>query len=345
MLKIATLYHAQVSLIRGGIPTYLNQTKEQCTAHNCQFDNYGYYKYNKRQSIMNKSILNHPIIVYGEEKKQELIDKLNEYDIVINYLPVVKLSKDEHRDSLEDFVLNIWKDLKAVKVIQQHTAFYGPKLITNEFTDKLVEYSDVVMTRSEQHPFAQYAKSKGKQWFQLKLYYDFDQFESKEKKTQIVSFGRPIACKKLKPLEEAKTTLEKYMTVIPADGVTKHEIGLRLFAESKILFCPTLSKEDYEYADQLEYVQMEGLANDCILVLNKRQGENCYHEGVKWIDIPNFALWFDEKDLEWTWNQIIEIAQDPEATKKFALAKNKFREELKISNLIRDMQTIKCLNK
>lgn len=338
-MKIATLYHASAGLAMGGIPTYLNTIQEHGKLFNFQIDNFGFYKYAKDGALGNKRHLIKPIEIYNDKTK--LLDKLNEYDIVIMYFPPTKLNTTEQEISTREFVFDIWKNIKAVKVVQMHLAMYGQKLKPHPFIHEVIEYCDVTMSRSKHNPVAELGNALGKPWVQLKLFYDFDQFESKEKKNQICSFGRPVGCKKLKPLEKAKTILENYMTVIPADGVMKHKEGLEMFAESKILFCPTLAKAGHEYANQLEYVQMEGLANDCILVLNKLQGEHCYHEGVRWIDIPNFALWFDEKDLEGTWNKIIEVMQDPEATKKFSLAKNKFREELKIENFERQMNYIK----
>lgn len=63
----------------------------------------------------------------------------------------------------------------------------------------------------------------------------------------------------------------------------------------------------------LEYSQIEVLQCGRILILHKREGENSYlPDETRWIDIPYFAIWLDEKDYESTAKEIIRVLNDEE---------------------------------
>lgn len=336
-MKIAMLAHMVTPFEKVGVLTYLNDFEKYCNRFNIGYSIFGYNStLTKPITEYNKSMLNSPIQTYND--KDKLLEQLNDFDMVILFSQLTK-TKGDHVKSQEEFVFEIWKNIKGVKAFQMHQASYGDKLKEHPYINEIIDSCDIVMSRSKEHPVSKLALSKGKSWFQLKLFYDFDQFGNhlEHKQKLISAIGRPVGFKKLKPLGENVHKLIPYMSVCyPNERQTRtFEENLELFSKSSICFAPTSTKRLHEYAGQLEYVQMEALAHNCILVLNKKQGQSCYYKGTRWLDIPNLAIWFDENNPDQCWEDIKEVMSDIETNlKKYTTLRNIIENELDPQNFL-----------
>lgn len=336
MLKIATIYHAHSNHFPGGIPKYVNELQQYTKRFDMIVDNYGYNKFAQNKSYRNKNILDKPTLVYNNP--EELVEQLDKYDLVIMYLTPQTPRNPIFLESVEEFVYEVWKNISTTKVFQMHLSCYGSKIKNHLHINSILEYSDIVMSRSPENPVSKLAIEKyNKPWRKLKLYYDTSVFNKEHiKKKKIVSLGRPSGCKQLKYLSQNRDKLEQYMEVSCNDNYFGHQTGMKLLSESMICFAPTLAKCSWEYNNAIEYVQAEALFNDCILVLDKLQLENCYHNGIRWKDIPYFAIEFDKNNMQKTWDKIIEVINNEEERKKYTIAKEIFLKEMDINNFIID---------
>lgn len=71
------------------------------------------------------------------------------------------------------------------------------------------------------------------------------------------------------------------------------------------------------YGDRMEYAMMEIIACGCIPVFDRHWGENCRtKEGVRYIDIPNFAIFSKFDDHEATVKEMIKVMNDKELQNK-----------------------------
>lgn len=93
----------------------------------------------------------------------------------------------------------------------------------------------------------------------------------------------------------------------------------KILSKTMFAFLPFKSTNGNVYGDRFEITQMEAIANKCILILHKQQGEGCRtKDNVRWIDIPYFAIWFDEHDIDSFVKQIEKVVNDKELQKKYA---------------------------
>ena len=91
----------------------------------------------------------------------------------------------------------------------------------------------------------------------------------------------------------------------------------------------------------LEYSQLEVLQCGGILILHKYEGENSYlPDGRRWIDVPYFAIWLDEENLQSTADKIEEVLKDKELQELYKktpkellqplMDENKLKEDLEL---------------
>ncbi|UDY80704.1 glycosyltransferase [Geobacillus phage GR1] len=104
--------------------------------------------------------------------------------------------------------------------------------------------------------------------------------------------------------------------IVPTYGRIEREEVLNKFNQS--LFACTLFKfktgiDKSFYGDRLEYTMQEAICAGAILVVDKEWAEECKTvDGVRYIDIPNFAIYMDEKNPHDAIQEMKKVAESPE---------------------------------
>ena len=331
----------------GGDITYISDFKNLSERNGTPLDIFFYKRSRKSigfEIIPNKQT-NSDFIHFSKSDIDELFERLKSYDFVCF---VQTPHQSEYKKEQRQEILERFKSLKAIKGLQAHIWPEPPfAFVTNLFD--YIAASDVLITREDdpEVPTTVIGKKLGKTIIPLTLYSDLDKFvdHSIDKKMKLLYRGRfdshkrPFFLGNLSyHLKELIPEMEYELMGIDAtigafarihskewadtyrfperDGgwvkVSKpfaHSDGIKEMQRSMFGYSPR-TKLSGSY---LEYAQIEVLQTGGILVLSKKEGENSYlPDGTRWIDIPHFAIWLDEEDLEQTAKDIVKVANDPE---------------------------------
>lgn len=244
-----------------------------------------------------------------------------------------------------------YRDVNCYKILQNH---YGPEKYT-VCTPYMIDYilaSDKVMGHSENDRFYELTKTLGVPFEKIQLFIDFDDFEkttNKNKKMKYVGRGSSLKGYQHIPkiadrLYDAGIRIDMhgmtrdmsvyqnlirlentcYLGKPNSDKTTIYAWGLYskdeisdILSDAMFVFAPTKFKQG-EYNNRFEIAQLEAIAHGCVLILHKLHGENCYMpDGKRWIDVPEFAIWFDDKDMQPCVDKIIELLNNKELRNKY----------------------------
>src|SRR5699024_3133176 len=330
----------------GGVTTYISNFKELAEKEGHILDIFSFSKgrlkkrFEPTENKQNGTVF----LEFTKKDIEDLFNKLNDYDFVcFVQAPGQSNFKRKERDQ----ILEKYKSLDVLKGFQAHI-FDKP---TSPFTSQLIDYcvsADVLFTRDDDDNLTSTvaAKKLGKTIIPITLYSDLDKYidDSIEKQTKILFRGRMEFNKRPHRLGD----LSYHLKHIP--GLKFHLMGIDnglgalsvihtkewsrtfRFPEREggwVDVTPSFPFEEgikemqkslFGYAPRnklsgsyLEYSQIEVLQCGGIPILHKYEGENSYLEdGTRWIDIPYFAIWLDEKDYEGTAKQIIKVLYDEE---------------------------------
>lgn len=244
-----------------------------------------------------------------------------------------------------------YRDVNAFKVLQNH---YGPEKYTAG-TPYMLEYiyaSHRVMGHSDNDRFYKLCKIANVPFTKIKLFVDFKEFDSDFKKDKSLKYiGRGSSLKGFQHVPKISQCLYDegiridmhgmtrdmsvyqkllrfedvcYLGKPNSDKTTIYAWGLyskseltKILSNAMFVFAPTKFKGG-EYNNRFEIAQLEAIGHKCVLILNKLHGENCYMpDGTRWIDIPNFAIWFDEKNPKKCAEEIIKLSKDENLRNKY----------------------------
>lgn len=239
-----------------------------------------------------------------------------------------------------------YRNANAYKILQNH---YGPEKYTAR-TPYMLEYmleSNKVMGHSDNDRFYQLCKLIRVPFVKIKLFVDFNEFNGDFEKNKSLKYvGRGSSLKGFQHIPKMSQQLcdagiridmhgmtrdmSVYQKLLKFDDVcylgqhksdkttiyawgqySKSELT-NILSDAMFVFAPTKFNAG-EYNNRFEIAQLEAIAHKCVLILNKVHGESCYMpDGTRWIDIPNFAIWFDEKNPEKCAEEIIKLSNDKE---------------------------------
>lgn len=297
--------------------------------------------------------------LYNINHIDEFRDKINQYDSIIMINSYVMTLSDIKTEERKQKILNecyeffkCYKEAKAFKIYQNH---YGVEVHTTK-TPYVVDYlmcSDKIMGQSLNDSFYKLAIATGIPYEKIQLSVDFSGNQTFEKDKIMTYIGRPASVKGYHHIPKfAKQLASKgiriemhgitrdmssYQNIIKLDNVCyegdfknekpdifvwgpyKKQDVSKILSKTMFAFLPFKSTNGDVYGDRFEITQMEAIANKCILILHKQQGEGCRTKGnVRWIDIPYFAIWFDENDIDGFIKQVEKVVNDKELQRKYA---------------------------
>lgn len=245
-----------------------------------------------------------------------------------------------------------YRDAKATNKIYQNHFGIERYTMKTPFAIEYILASDKAMGHSLDDDFYKMVKALGVPFEKIQLFTEFNVDKDKLVKEKTFKYiGRPSTVKGFqyvrrfsKPLAESGIRIEmhgmtrdasSYHNLIKFDNVayldeykndnpeifaygpySKTEVN-DILANAMFAYLP-FKTSGKSYGDRFEIAQLEAIANGCVLILRKEQGESCKNkDGVRWIDIPHFAIWFDLKNLDKFVNEVIEISNNDKLRKKY----------------------------
>ena len=109
--------------------------------------------------------------------------------------------------------------------------------------------------------------------------------------------------------------------IVDVNGKLEHHEVLETFNKSmfaSVIIKLKSDKDKNSYGDKLEYIMQEAIMAGAILVVNKDWAENCRTiDGIRYADIPNFAISMDLEEPSKAIKEMKRIAADPDLQKLY----------------------------
>jgi len=341
----------------GGHTTVCVDLKKFCDLNGFDTHFYSYAPGKKKRKLFLNKDANFTFDEFCQYDAEQILDELNKFDLIILLEPP---NKTGNKADCELF-MDIYEKAKPIKWYQYHDA-HMKQTARNRALLEAIAYSDIVSAHDENSEVAQIAKKCGKTFKKIKLFRKFDDmqelFDNINRKREVMYIGRfevwkgplymlPIA-QKLKEnnilpsmigIDRSPASYHNLLShelvkngTIDVQGRYNFDYGFERLKNAMFAFTPT-HLPNHDYGNRMEYCQLEAISSGCIPILHKDQGENCaLSNGTKWIDIPYFAIWLDDKNPEETANKIIEVANSEELQKLYKGTALKFmKQELDFS--------------
>lgn len=344
----------------GGHTTVCVDLKKFCDLNGIDTHFYSYSPGKKKRKMYLNPDANFEFDEFCEYDSIAVLNELNTYDLIILLEPPNK-SGTKHDCKV---FMDIYKKATPKKWYQYHDAQLR-QTSRNRALLEAIAYSDIVSVHHLDSLVANIARKSGKRVEKIKLFRKFDDmqeaFDNENRRREVMYIGRfeawkgPTLMLKIgKQLREESILptmigIDRSMAsyhcllsnelvengTIQVEGRYNFDYGFARLKNAMFSFTPT-NLANHDYGNRMEYCQLEAISSGCIPILHKDQGENCTLEaGTKWIDIPFFAVWFDEENPENTIRAITDIANDEHLQKKFKGTALKYmKRELDYSNFM-----------
>lgn len=337
-MKIAVLKFGKEKM--GGHSAVLVETKYYCDNNNHELKCFSYtVGETKRKLWKYKAADDFVFDNFCKDDKNDIIDELEKYDVLIMLEPPTKAgTKEDAR-----IYLDIYKSVqKPVKWLMSCNIKLGFIKRTREILETLAE-SDIVSTHVKGADWKLIADKVGKKTIKTPLFKRIDEFKdyyNNENRENLVLYaGRyenykgpqhmPLISKQLTEsgikckmigidrspasfhgLLQSPEVLEGRIEVKPPYVLSE---GYEEMSKATFLFSPMNADH---CSDFLEFSQVEGIICGCIPIFHKNT-KNFSYNGVKFGDIKNFAIWFDETNPQPCIDEIKRVAANKELQKEY----------------------------
>lgn len=355
----------------GGITTFLSDFKEKSKTLGVETDLYIFKKGKSKKNFEEKAYEQTKVNYYQFAKIEieELFEKFEAYDFVCfaQTPPYALFDKEERMMILEKF-----KNLKPISGIQMHNIEVEGNF---NYNTNLLEYygiTDVIISKEDDRlPATNIAKKLNKTYIPLTLYSDLDKYidENIEQEEKILYRGRfenykrphylgrlsyylkdrnPNLKYKMMGIESSIGALniihkepwaktyrfpDKTGGWVEVEDKFVKEDGIKEMQKCLFGFAPKTKVS----SSFLEYAQLEVLQCGGILILHKYEGENSYlPDGRRWIDVPYFAIWLDEDNLQNTADKIEEVLKSKELQKLYKETPKKLLQPLMDESMLEE---------
>ena len=332
-MKIAILKYGREKM--GGHSAFLAELQHYCDENNHEVRCFSYtIGAKKRKQYKFEMAENFVFDEFCSEDLCQIAAELEMYDLLIMLEPATKAGTKEEGQ----LYTKIYSQVKNPK---KWLLSYNIKLGYIKRVRDILETiaaSDVVSTHSEQAEWCVIGRKSSKSWFKTPLFKRIEEykhyFDNTDRNLEILFAGRyenykgshmmPLISKTLSEngIKCSMIGIDRspasYHGLLVTDEVTSGRIdvqgpykmteGYERMSKSLFSFAPMKLTKD-ECSGILEYSQVEGIACGCIPVLHKNSQEFEYN-GVKFKDIPYFAIWFDEENPEECAKEIVKVAKD-----------------------------------
>lgn len=344
----------------GGHTTVCVDLKKFCDLSGIETHFYSYAPGKKKRKTFFNQDANFEFDEFCEYNAVEILNELNTFDLIILLEPPTKqASKFDCK-----LFMDIYKNATPKKWYQYHDAQMR-QTSRNRGLLEAIAYSDIISAHDENSEVAQIAKKSGKIFKRIKLFRKFDDFQesydNENRRKEVLYIGRfeiwkgPLYMlsvgEKLREngvipsmigIDRSPASYFQLLSnslvengTISVEGRYNFEYGFERLKNAMFSFTPT-HLPNSDYGNRMEYCQLESISSGCIPILHKDQGENCKLEnGIKWIDIPYFAVWFDNENPELAVEEIVRISKSKELQKLYKGTALKYmRQELDYSNFL-----------
>ena len=332
-MKIAILKYGREKM--GGHSAFLAELQHYCDENNHEVHCYSYsIGAKKRKQFKFEMAENFMFDEFCSEDFCQIAAELEMYDLLIMLEPATKAGTKEEGQMYT-------KMYTQVKNPKKWLLSYNIKLGFIKRVRDIIEtvaVSDVVSTHSDKAEWCVIGRKSGKSWFRTPLFKRVEEythyFNNEDRNNEILFAGRyenykgshfmPLISKTLSEngIKCSMIGIDRspasYHGLLVTDEVTSGRIdvqgpykmteGYERMSKALFSFAPMKLTKD-ECSGILEYSQVEGIACGCIPVLHKNSQEFEYN-GVKFKDIPYFAIWFDEENPEECAKEIVKVSKD-----------------------------------
>lgn len=329
----------------GGHTTVCVDLKKYCDSHGIETHFYSYAPgKKKRKTFINEdaNFAFDEFCVNTTKDADEIVSELNEFDLIILLEPPTKAASKN--DALT--FMSIYESAKPIKWYQYHDA-QMKQTSRNRGLLEAIAYSDIVSTHHPDSPVAKIARKCGKHVTSIKLFKDFSMFEEFYKNNnrirEVMYIGRFEKWKGPTYMLDIAENLRNegilptmigidrspasYHTLlsnklvengtIEVEGRYNFDYGFARLKNTMFAFVPT-NLPNLDYGNRMEYCQLESIACGAIPIMHINQGQNCCtSDGVKWIDIPYFAIWYDDKNPQKAIDEIVSVANNENLQMKY----------------------------
>lgn len=367
-MKFAVLKFERETI--GGHTNSLNEMRIMCKDKNYEFKCFTYTPKARKSKIY--KIVNFPdleMFEFTTEDKNKVIEELNTYDVIALLEPPTKKAT---KKEAEVFVDIYRKADKPVHWLFSQNIRYGYIKRLREIYS-IIGLSDVISTASTEYEWAKIGLRVGKEWFKTPILNTLNKFDinynNEDREKLITYIGRYESYKGANYMTLVSKKLAEHgfkMRMMGIDrspasfhGLLQHEEVLNGNIEVTGNYVAeeaseTLRKTIFGFQPMnmsieqsggyLETAQFESIGSGCIPILHKNSKEFMLN-GRKMGDIENFAIWFDENNIDDFINDIITIYNDKELLKKYKETSykeiRKFLDEQNICKVLENIKNIK----
>lgn len=339
-MKIAILKYGREKM--GGHSALMSELRHYCDENQHSMHCYSYtIGGTKRKNYKFELAENFVFDEFCAEDANQIANELESFDLLIMLEPATKAGTKEDGRIYTSIYERVQNPLKWMLSYNIKLGFI--KRVRNVLDT--IAASDVISTHSENADWAIIGKRAGKPWIKTPLFKRIDEFtdyfNNEDRQKNILFAGRYEAYKGPQFMISVSKILAEngiqcnmigidrspasYHGLLVTEEVTSGRIkvggpytmqdGFKRMSESLFSFAPMKLTVD-ECSGILEYSQVEGIACGCIPVLHKNSAEFEYR-GVKFGDIPYFAIWFDENNPDECAKEIVKVANDKELQKLY----------------------------
>lgn len=344
----------------GGHTTVCVDLKKFCDLNGIDTHFYSYSPGKKYRKTFFNNDAQFEFDEFCEHDAITVLNELNGYDLIILLEPPTKAGSKFDCN----LFMEIYKKATPVKWYQYHDA-HMKQTSRNRALLEAIAYSDVISTHDDKSVVAQIAKKCGKEVKKIKLFRKFDDmqdaYNNENRRKEVMYIGRfeiwkgPTYMLKIAEklrdaniipsmigIDRSPASYHNLLShnlvesgILEVEGRYNFDYGFERLKNTMFSFTPT-HLPNSDYGNRMEYCQLESISSGTIPVLHKDQGENCrLSDGTRWIDIPYFAVWFDDKNPDVAIKNIIEISNNEELQKMYKGTALKYmKEELDYRNFL-----------
>lgn len=354
----------------GGHTNSLNEMRLMCKDENYEFKCFTYTPKSRKSKIF--KIANFPdleMYEFTDEDKEDVIKELNTFDVIALLEPPTKKATKKEATTFVDIYRRADKPVHWL--FSQNIRCGYIKRLREIYS--IIGLSDIISTSSVESEWAIIGRKSGKSWFKTPVLNTLNNFEinySNEDRDKLITYiGRYESYKGANYMTLVSKKLAEHgfkMRMMGIDrspssfhGLLQHEEVLNgnivvtgnyiAHEASEVLNKTTFGFQPMnipisEYNGHLESVQFESIGSGCVPILHKNSKDFILND-KKLGEIDNFAIWFDENDIDKFVNDVVTIYNDKNLLKKYKETSyneiKRFLNTQHICNVLKNIKDVK----
>lgn len=368
-MKLAILKFGRESI--GGHTNSLNEMRIMCNEVGNEFKVFSYQPGSTKENIFNiKNFPDLDIYEFSKNDADKVVEELNTFDVIALLEPPTKNGTKEDAAVFVDIYRRADKPIHWL--FSQNIKFGYIKRLREIYS--IICLSDIVSTASTDYEWAQIAESMGKPWFKtpiLNTLHKFkDNYNNDDREKLITYIGRYESYKGGHYMTSISKRLAENGFKCKMMGIDRSPASFHGLLQSPEVLEGRIEVSGNYIAEEasdalkisafgfqpmnlsiqncggyLETAQFESIGSGCVPILHKNSQEFILN-GKKLKDIENFAIWFDENNVDECIDKIIEVYNNKELLKSYK--ETSFREAtnfLKTQNINKVVENLVKIEK